>query len=140
MKNSVVYFLLGYVLLCSCGDVKKLQYLQGPIDVSKYGKVNYKEPVIQNGDILAITVFSANPIASAIYNQSPAATVAPAATGGVASSTQTPGNIAGYQVDNQGNIQFHGIGNIQAKGLTRQELGPGSLKILIQFSRILTAR
>lgn len=123
MKNSIVYFLLGYVLLSSCGDVKKLQYLQGPIDTSKYGKVNYKEPVIQNGDILAITVFSANPVASAIYNQSPSATVAPGAGTGIAASMQTSGNIAGYQVDNQGNIQFHSIGNIQAKGLTRQELG-----------------
>jgi polysaccharide biosynthesis/export protein len=123
MKNSVVYLLLGYVLFSSCGDVKKLQYLQGPIDTSKYGTVNYKEPVIQNGDILSITVYSANPVASAIYNQAPTATVIPSAGTGNAPSLQTPGNVAGYLVDNQGNIQFHSIGNIQAKGLTRQELG-----------------
>lgn len=123
MKSSVVYFLVGYVLFSSCGDVKKLQYLQGPIDTSKYGTVNYKEPVIQNGDILSITVYSANPLASAIYNQVPTATVTPGAVTGTAPSLQTPGNVSGYLVDNQGNIQFHDIGNVPARGLTRQELG-----------------
>ena len=95
----------------SCGDTKKLQYLQGPLDASKYSSINYKEPVIQPGDILTITVFSDNPVASAIYNQA-----------SVSASTTAAVTGSGYLVDYNGNIQFHSLGNLAVKGHTRAEL------------------
>lgn len=102
------------VMMESCGDIKKLQYLQGPLDPSRYSSINYKEPVIQPGDILSITVFSDNPVASAIYNQ---ASVTASTTGGAGAVTGS-----GYLVDYNGNIQFHSLGNLAVKGHTRGEV------------------
>jgi polysaccharide export outer membrane protein len=121
MKQIFSLLLLALIVFSSCGDVKKLQYLQGTIDTARYGTVKYKEPVIQPGDMLSITVFSDNPAASAIYNQS--ATVSPSGAGNISGSTLPAASGSGYLVDVNGNIQFHGIGNIEARGLTRQQLG-----------------
>ncbi len=111
MKSLIVLGFLGVVMMESCGDTKKLQYLQGPLDASKYSSINYKEPVIQPGDILTITVFSDNPVASAIYNQA-----------SVSASTTAAVTGSGYLVDYNGNIQFHSLGNLAVKGHTRAEL------------------
>lgn len=115
----LIKLLLGVTFLASCGNTKKLQYIQGPLDASKYGTVKYKEPIIQNGDVLSITVFSDNPVASSIYNQ-PA--VSSALSGGASTAGGGAGSAGGYLVDNNGNIQFHGIGKLTARGLTRQQL------------------
>jgi len=117
MRLLLALVLAGAFIVSSCGNAKKLQYMQGPFDPDSVGIVKYKEPVIQIGDILSITVFSDNPAASAVYNQ-PA--VAIQGSGAAASSG---GGTTGFMVDNKGNIQFHSIGNLSAAGLTRQELG-----------------
>jgi len=103
-------------MLFSCGNVKKLQYLQGPFDSLAYAKINYQEPLIKNGDILGISVYSDNPEASALYNQ---ASHAPQTPGGAAASG---GATSGYLVDNNGYILFHSLGNIYVKGMTRQQV------------------
>jgi len=118
MKLLTMLALVGVVLLASCGDAKKLQYLRGPYtDTSMNLKVFYKEPMILPGDILTITVYSDNAAASALYNQPATNAMA------TASSPTSAGGGIGYLVDVNGNIQFHSLGNIQAKGLTRQQLG-----------------
>lgn len=118
MKLIMLLALAGGVILASCGDAKKLQYLQGPFsDTSANTRVSYKEPSILPGDILTITVYSDNAAASALYNQPSTNATA------TASSPMNTGTNIGYLVDNNGNIQFHSLGNIQAKGLTRQQLG-----------------
>ena len=106
--------LLSIGILCSCGNSKKLQYIQGPFDDSLYSKVNYQEPLIKNGDILGITVYSDNPVASAIYNQ---ASQAPTTPGTIVNTANN-----GYLVDNHGNIVLHSLGNIYVKGLTRAQV------------------
>lgn len=120
MKLLSALLLAGLFIVCSCGDAKRLQYLQGPLDAAKYGSVNYKEPVIQAGDILSIVVYSDNASASAVYNQAGTILNSPSNSNTVASPVS---GVSGYLVDNSGNIQFHGIGNVKAKGLTRQQLG-----------------
>ena len=111
---SGLLILLSIGIICSCGNPKKLQYMQGPFDPSLYGKVNYQEPLIKTGDILGITVYSDNPAASAIYNQ---AAQAPATPGALANTSNN-----GYLVDNNGDILFHSLGKIHVKGLTRLQV------------------
>ena len=106
--------LLSIGILCSCGNSKKLQYIQGPFDSTLYSKINYHEPLIKTGDILGITVYSDNPAASAIYNQASQAPTTPGIAANVANN--------GYLVDNNGNIVLHSLGNIYVKGLTRAQV------------------
>ncbi|MFM9911769.1 MAG: polysaccharide biosynthesis/export family protein [Chitinophagaceae bacterium] len=128
MKLLSIGGFVGLLILSSCGGIKKLQYFQGSLSGSKYSTVIYNEPVIQMGDVLSITVFSDNSLASAIYNQ-PSGPYTSNSIGAVA----TAGSAGGYLVDNAGYIQFHKIGNVLAKGLTRQALGKSIAQKLDSF-------
>jgi len=110
---SVAFILFIIIATSSCGGgTKKLQYLRGPIDSTIYATVKYTVPVIQPGDILSITVYSDNPVATAIYNQ------ASVTSAGAAGSTSSTGGSAGYLVDFDGAIHFHSLGILKVKGLT----------------------
>lgn len=108
----------GIILLAlaitSCGSTKNLQYMQGSFDTSKLSTYNFPVPVIQKGDLLAITVFSDLPSATAIYNQS----VIGIQSGGVSAG----GSVPGYLVDESGNIDFQGIGKLNVEGLNKAAL------------------
>ncbi len=103
--------------------------VHGPFDTAKLSKINPVEPVIRKGDILSIIVFSDNPEATLIYNQSLLSTSAPPP--GVSSSissgiseakgTSSP-SAPGYEVDLNGYIIFQGIGKIKIEGLTKAAL------------------
>jgi len=99
--------------------------MQGPFDTAKYSIVPPMEPVIRKGDIISIVVYSDNPEATKIYNQS---VITTSNTGIIASSgvTQAVGGSAptspGYQVDIEGNIVFQGLGKIYIEGLTKEAL------------------
>jgi polysaccharide biosynthesis/export protein len=122
MKNffAVVLFVLLAVLATSCGSTRQLQYMQGSFDTSKLSKYELPVPVIQRGDLLSIIVYSDNPAATAIYNQS--------IMGGASSAASTGGSVSatpispGYLVDEEGNIQFQGIGKLHVQGLTKAQL------------------
>ena len=111
-----LYNLAGIVvlllLLSSCGSTKNLQYMQGSFDTSKLSAYNFPVPVIQKGDLISITVFSDGPNATAIYNQS----VGGIQTGGTAIAAP------GYLVNEQGDIDFQGIGKLHIEGLTKPGL------------------
>ena len=111
------------VIFCtSCQPSKKMHqdrlYLQG-IDSSNISAINIPEPAIQKGEKLAITVFSDNPEATALFNQVEI-------TGGAAQSTSSDGTgggaMGGYLVDIQGNILFHSLGLLRVEGLTKLQL------------------
>ncbi|MEO5891125.1 MAG: polysaccharide biosynthesis/export family protein [Ferruginibacter sp.] len=104
------------LLMTSCGNVKNLQYMQGSFDTAKLSSYSIPEPVIQKGDLMGIVVYSDNPGATTIYNQS--------LTGGttVSASTLPTASAPGYLVDNEGNIQFQGVGKLQVEGLTKAGL------------------
>src|SRR6476659_5092096 len=79
------FFLLRYLLLVvvgffivqsmsSCGTTKGYILLRGPFDTAKLSVINPVEPIIRKGDILSIIVYSDNPDATKIYNQSLIAT------------------------------------------------------------------
>src|SRR6201989_1212687 len=77
-SNRIFYlFLLVLAIpLCwSCGDVRKLQYMQGQFDTTKLSQVKYPEPVVQVNEMVTINVYSDDPRASAYYNLPPTTTV-----------------------------------------------------------------
>ena len=99
--------------------------MQGSFDTAKLSIVNPIEPIIRKGDILSIVVYSDNPEATKIYNQS---LITTGNTSIIASTgiTQAVGGSAptapGYQVDLDGNIVFQGIGKLHVEGLTKAKL------------------
>jgi polysaccharide biosynthesis/export protein len=116
---------LGFIIFTGCANTKKVIYFDNVQDGSIASAVTNLEPVIQKSDILSISVSSLSTEATVIFN---APNIAAAASG--ASS----GNVApatGYLVNNEGNIQFPILGNIQAAGLTKQKLKENITKSLV---------
>jgi polysaccharide biosynthesis/export protein len=112
MRTSLILLIVIVVLLnmTACVSSKPIQYLQGGFDTSQLSTYELKEPVIQKGDLLGINVFSDNAEATALYNLPN--------IGG----TEGDRSTAGYLVDNQGNIQFQGVGTIHVEGLNKAQL------------------
>ena len=127
-KNLLLAIAGLWIMHCmsSCGTTKGMILVYGPFDTAKLSKINPVEPIIRKGDIVSIIVFSDNPEATKIYNQSLIAT----SSGGDAvteGSSQTKGSgssasAPGYEVDAEGNIVFQGIGKIKIEGLTKAAL------------------
>ncbi len=126
LKNLLIAIPGLWIMLnmSSCGTTKGLMLVYGKFDTSKLSVINPVEPIIRKGDILSIIVYSDNPEATKIYNQSLIAT----GSAGISSSgvTQSIGGNApsagGYQVDGDGNIVFQGLGKIKVEGLTKASL------------------
>src|SRR5262249_32918825 len=120
--------LIGAIIsLSSCGNLRKITYMQGQFDTAKLSQVNAIEPVIRKGDLLSIIVFSDNPDATKIYNQSliviPNTTLSSASTPGVSTTGATGSPSApGYLVDENGDIVFQGLGKLHIEGLTKAQL------------------
>jgi len=108
--------------LSSCGNSRQLMLIEGPFDTAKLSIINPVEPIIRKGDILSIIVFSDNPEATKIYNQSLITTGNSAGNNNSIGSVQTiggnPPSSPGYQVDADGDIVFQGLGKIYVQGLT----------------------
>jgi polysaccharide export outer membrane protein len=139
-------FVLGAGLLflafvgSSCGDTRQITYMQGKFDTTKLSEIKITEPIIQKGDLLSIIVYSDNPAATALYNQS-LITVSNSSSSGATSGGGNGNNGAGggsgssagaintgspttpgYLVDEMGNIQFQGLGILHIAGLTKYQL------------------
>jgi polysaccharide export outer membrane protein len=128
-RNGLFFALIilgSLAVTSSCTSIKELTYLQG-IDTAKLSQVNPVQPVIRKGDILTIIVFSDNPEATKIFNQSLISGAS--ASGTTSTDVQTSGGIKGntpsspgYEVDQYGNIMFQGLGLLHVEGLTRAQL------------------
>src|SRR5579863_9789897 len=128
LLRNVLFAIIGFFImhsLGSCASNKNMILMEGKFDTAKLSIINPVEPIIRKGDILSIIVFSDNPDATRIYNQSliivPNASAASLAGGSGGLSGSTPSS-AGYQVDADGNIVFQGIGKIHVEGLTKAAL------------------
>lgn len=132
VMNGVVLSVFSF-LLTSCGSTRTLTYMQGKFDTAKLSQVPVSDPIIQKGDMLSIIVYSDNPKATALYNQSliivnssSSSTGGGSAEGGSGSTVGAQGGSTpatpGYLVDEIGNIQFQGLGKIHVEGLTRNRL------------------
>jgi len=127
LLNGIIFFAVVF-LSASCGNVRSLTYLQGKFDTAKLSQLNHVEPVIRKGDLLSIIVFSDNPDATKIFNQS---VINVPSTGGGSSAaasevTSAMGSGAatapGYQVDENGDIVFQGLGKLHVESLTKAQL------------------
>lgn len=101
----------------------QLSYFQGTIDTANLSQMNIPEPIIQKGDLLSIIVYSDNPQATALYNQPVVSSGNLNSSGNNSSlAVSAPTEMAGYLVDQEGNIQFQGLGLLHVDGLTRGQL------------------
>jgi polysaccharide export outer membrane protein len=113
----IVYLLSFVLFLSSCGvRYKSVPYFQ---DLKDSGMVqenisNYTVLKIQKDDILAITVSSLNPEASAIFNLGNTSSN----QGNITSNGDPTLTSNGFRVDQNGNIQLPLIGSIQVAGLS----------------------
>lgn len=134
--------LLTTILLSSCGNTRQLTYMQGKFDTTKLSQLPEIDPVIMKGDLISIVVYSDNPSATAIFNQSlitvPSGQSSTqsggsngAGQGGLSGggtgaltglSNGAPAQSPGYLVDENGNITFQGLGLLHIEGLTKAQL------------------
>jgi polysaccharide export outer membrane protein len=128
LVKNILFALIAFSLMygmSSCGNAKQLMILQGKFDTAKLSIIPPVEPIIRKSDVLSIIVFSDNPEATKIYNQS-LITTATSSTTGSPGVSQSVGGAApaapGYQVDLDGNIVFQGLGKIHVEGLTKAAL------------------
>lgn len=117
MKFNTLCLIYIVIFFISCGTQRGAaysNYLQNPGDTS--GKrLILPEPVIHNGDLLSIKVYStsARPdLTDAPYNL-PEQTVA---------GSSTLSATAGFLVDENGNIEYPRIGRLHINGLTKLQL------------------
>lgn len=112
----------------SCKPTQKLPYyLDHVSDTTPKTQVKVPELKIQKNDLLSIQVYSLSTkpeLSDAIYNQP--------ATGGAGSTS-----VAGYPVDEDGNIFHHRLGSIHAEGLTKKELAAEVRKRLVEPVELL---
>lgn len=141
LPGTVILFLV--VTLSSCGNTRRLTYMRGKFDTASLSEIKIVDPVIQKGDLLSIVFYSDNPGATSIYNQSliTVATQSGAGSiggggGGSNSNTGSGGGTGstsgltspasplspGYLVDENGCIQFYGLGLLHVEGLSKSQL------------------
>lgn len=127
---SVSLILVGLALVFgSCADTHKVTYFNSLGEGVIPSSINPAslEPVIQKSDILSISVSSPDPEGTAMYNAPNAMTLSTTMASGA-------GNIApasGYLVNQDGNIEFPGLGNIMVAGLTKQKAKEVITKLLL---------
>lgn len=119
MKQIIYLFVIIALFFTSCVSYKQVPYFK---DLKDSGIVdqkinNYSPLKIQKDDILAITVSSLNPEASAIFNLGNTTSISPNALPG-ATGTNPLYTANGFLVDQNGNIQLPLIGSIKLEGLT----------------------
>jgi len=117
-------FFLCLFTFASCVDSKKSAYFTDQKTAVLPSSIVIPENVIQNNDLLSISVSSLNAEVSAIFN-SPNNTPV-----NISSNYGSLGNSAGYLVNVEGNIYFPIVGAIKASGLTENQLRKNIVKIL----------
>jgi polysaccharide export outer membrane protein len=118
-------------LFASCVSPQKLVYFPNQQDTSLAlaSLTAVPEPIIQENDILSITVSSLDPIASAVFN---APNLQVAAGGSSQLGTQT-----GYLVGATGYIEFPILGQVKASGLTKPQLSKQITQALLSKELLL---
>jgi polysaccharide export outer membrane protein len=119
-KPSFYLFLsLTLILFASgCSDIKKATYFNDLNDQKLVAANTLPDPVIQQNDLLSITVSSLNPQASALFNAPNESTPQTNQATSYGNNTLT----VGYLVSLNGDIQFPVLGTIHVEGLTKTQL------------------
>lgn len=112
--TSVFILYLGFGLF-SCSSVKDLKYFQDVPDSSRSLNIklpNYQTPVISQGNVLSVNIYTTDPTASANVNIS---------SGTSSSSTASSPEQLGYAIDSEGDIDIPVIGKIKVVDLTLEQ-------------------
>ena len=111
---------IGVALLtfASCGSVKDIAYFQNKVVNDPEAIDKHAGIVIQPKDMLSIVVSSRNPELVAMFNLP----VVSYQAGSEIVSGGSQQRLMGYVVDNEGQIDFPVLGQINVSGLTRWEL------------------
>jgi polysaccharide export outer membrane protein len=128
--SGLLYTALVFgILFSSCGNTKKVAYLNDISDTEISNAIDNLEPVIQKNDLLSVSVSSPNATASQPFNTA------------VTVSTQTVGytstQASGYLVDQDGFIDMPMLGRIKAAGLTKKELKESITKSIVDNKYLL---
>lgn len=126
--SSIIIIVIIMLGSTSCVSTKNAVYFSDQQNGSFNAPVIPKL-VIQNNDLISISVSSLNPEASAIFNQpNSGGNSVPQAGNSTPATTTT---ASGYLVDGSGNIQYPFLGTIKAAGLTKDELKEKITKDLV---------
>lgn len=121
----IVVALFVALLGTSCGNVKNLQYLQGAFDTARLKTLATAEPLIQKGDLLAITVYSDDPLATAAVTNpmlNTTSVLSNSGSGNGSASTTGASTLQGFIVSQVGDVQLYKLGSIPAAGKTKKQL------------------
>jgi polysaccharide export outer membrane protein len=128
IKNfySIILVLVLMISFTSCVNVKKATYFNNIPDSNITSNFENLQPRLKENDLLKISVSSLNPEATEIFN---------------ISNTRNPYGVenqaSGYLINNEGYISFPVLGKIKAAGKTKQELGEGITKELVNRKLLL---
>jgi polysaccharide export outer membrane protein len=109
------------IILSSCSSIKNVKYFNDISDttiITHLADLKYVEPKILPDDILSINIQTVDPSASQTLTQGNVQNSAIGATSNGSTGAQT---IAGYLVDNQGNVEMSVLGKIKISGLTTEQ-------------------
>ncbi|MEO9892792.1 polysaccharide biosynthesis/export family protein [Aurantibacter sp.] len=111
-----IFVIATSMAISSCGNTKGATYFYETPDTQFVTSTEDLEPIIQENDLLSITVSSINPEAAEMFNDS---NISQAQT---ANAVGNVANISGYLVDQDGFIRFPVLGKIKASGKTKKAL------------------
>lgn len=106
----------GIILMSSCVNTRKATYFGNQKDSEFGSEYENLEPVLQENDLLSISVSSLNPEATEMFN------LLNISATETSTSTGTTSQASGYLIDQDGYIYFPFLGKIQAAGKTKMDL------------------
>jgi polysaccharide export outer membrane protein len=114
-KNAFLFCFA--ICFAGCSGVKNISYFQdiGTVDSNQLKLVGFVEPTIQPDDILAISIFTIDPITGAQVNQVASLAIQSVSNSGAPSSQPA---INGFLVDKNGEVDLSTIGKVKLSGLT----------------------
>ncbi|MEG0889803.1 MAG: polysaccharide biosynthesis/export family protein [Bacteroides sp.] len=117
MKKQFLCILCS-ILMVSCGTSQKILYLQD-IEVNQPEEISETSDItVRPKDQISIIVSSKDPQLAALFNL-------PKVTYRVGNKSLMQGNsdqIAGYTIDNDGNIDFPVLGSLQIAGMSKKQI------------------
>lgn len=120
----IIFALLPLCFSCSRDLVYFSDFDEGAVYTERISSV-VKEPVIQPGDLLNISVTSLNPEADVPFNRT---TITPAQGGG-----SITGGSEGYLVNNNGTIDMPQLGSVPVAGLSKSEVKAKLTDLLTRY-------
>ncbi|MEO8852554.1 MAG: polysaccharide biosynthesis/export family protein [Ginsengibacter sp.] len=127
----LLYILVICMLISSCANTKKITYFNNVPDATFKKTEVARETPIQPNDILSISISSSNADASVPFNlQSNNISKATTVTG---SSNES----GGYLVSTDGTIDLPVLGQVQAAGLTKEQLKTNIANLILSKKLLL---